>query len=212
MSNNLYSRIRYIYIFLTELVCDWTVNSQIKATLMSSTCSCWRLAGTAWLRGVWADPDLCAEKTKSNVLIGRKWKAAYHAVGLLGKDTAIRMGLLFLGFPWSVLSVIGLPGTAFPEKWLQRVFKEQYQPSNCFAGCCCDVLEIHQRCFRMEHHCWGFPLHQGTWMPRIGFPLECVCPASSSAGKKGFRANGLRNSRNGEEGTNGSEVKTKGAT
>jgi hypothetical protein len=67
-------------------------------------------------------------------LIGRKWKAAFHAVGLLGKDTAIRMGLLFLGFPWSVLSVIGLPGTAFPEKWLQRVFKEKYLSSNCFGG------------------------------------------------------------------------------
>ena len=134
MSNNLYSRITDIYIYLTELVCDWAVNSQIKATLLSSTCSCWRLAGTAWLRGVWADPDLCAEKTKSNVLIGRKWKAAFHAVGLLGKDTAIRMGLLFLGFPWSVLSVIGLPGTAFPEKWLQRVFKEKYLSSNCFGG------------------------------------------------------------------------------
>ena len=64
----------------------------------------------------------------------------------------------------------------------------------------------------MEHHCWGFPLDQGTWMHCIGFPLDCVCPASSSAGKKGFRANGLRNSRNGEEVTNGSEVKTKGAT
>ena len=55
------------------------------------------------------------------------------------------MGLLFLGFPWSVLSVIGLPGTAFPEKLIERVFKQQYQPSNCFAWYCCDLQNDQRR-------------------------------------------------------------------
>ena len=45
-------------------------------------------------------------------------------------------------------------------------------------------------------------------MPRFGFPLECVCPALSSAGKNGFRAKSCRKFRNGEEGSNGTEVKT----
>ena len=142
------------------------------------------------------------------------------------------MGLLFLGFPWSVLSVIGLPGTAFPEKLIERVFKQQYQPSNCFAWCCCDLQNDQRRQQEKqkaqfffsepvsarrfgnsgwntaEKWCWWFPLDQGTWMPRFGFPLECVCPALSSAGKNGFRANSCRKFRNGEEGSNGTEVKT----
>ena len=91
------------------------------------------------------------------------------------------MGLLFLGFPWSVLSVIGLPGTAFPEKLIERVFKQQYQPSNCFAWYCCDLQNDQRRQQEKQKAQNNFP---NRCLPE-GLAIQDGIPLKNGAG--GFR-------------------------
>jgi hypothetical protein len=80
--------------------------------------------------------------------------------------------------------VIGLPVTAFPEKLIQRVFKEKYLSSNFqFVFVLLDVAVMLRATLTRRY----LTLRQS---------IDCGSPASSSAGKKGFRANGGRNSRN----------------